>query len=328
MTDTSEAGTGRSSSAGTQSGADEKTDRRLKQAYFAAQSEYGPIPLPFEHFAGQVLERMIRRLTRCNVAPSPDRLDHLLAVAPLTDLFLAIACDEDAPGAWEVFTERFVPRLIGLARHRGYPHREAVQAAESMPGELVFRPGLGKNRSRLGTYEGAGRLFDWLAVIFMRRLQGLSRDTGLPRGARKLSIDAQTGSHGQSLAEDVPSPSAESNEPVVQMIEQETGERFADALRDGWQELTTSESLALLYKYEQRLHQKEIAQLLGLSESRISRIVHKALEKIREHVLRSVPEAPSSDLNRPGRFWPALQAIVSRHLERSSSSANPRTVEP
>jgi RNA polymerase sigma factor (sigma-70 family) len=302
-----------------------KAEQRLKEAFDAARREYGSIPLSFELFARRVLERMDRRLRRCGVEPSADRLDHLTAASPLTDLFLAIACEEDAPGAWETFTERFVPRLKRLARHRGFPDREAVPAAEALPGELIFRPGGGKNRSRLGTYEGAGRLFDWLAVIFIRRLPALSRGAGLPRGASGLSLDAPRNPGGKGLAEEVPGRSVESSEPLVQMIEQETCKKLADALRAGWRELTSSESLALLYKYEQQLHQKEIARLLGLSESRISRIVKKAIHKIREHVLRSVPEAPSVVHERPDRFWPVLQAVEARLHEASSQSFDRRT---
>ncbi|HKB16926.1 MAG TPA: hypothetical protein VKF62_12740, partial [Planctomycetota bacterium] len=142
----------------------------LRHAFESGAGEYGTLPLSLHTFARRALELARRRLLRSGVPDSPERLGEVLERVAGADLYLSIACEEGLGAAWEVFTARFVPRIKALALWRGASPSEAEDLAQDLPGHLAAPPRGGHARTRLGTYNGAVSLFDWLAVIVFQRL--------------------------------------------------------------------------------------------------------------------------------------------------------------
>jgi RNA polymerase sigma factor for flagellar operon FliA len=57
-----------------------------------------------------------------------------------------------------------------------------------------------------------------------------------------------------------------------------------ETLAAGISSLQENEQIVLSLYYEKNLHMKEIAQVMGVSEPRISQIHSRAIQKLREHM--------------------------------------------
>src|SRR5262245_59623089 len=78
--------------------------RALRGAHEAGRGAHPAVMLPFEAFA----QRAARR------AGGPEEAAAALGRAAQSDLYLAIACETDTPGAWDAFCGAYRGRLEGL----------------------------------------------------------------------------------------------------------------------------------------------------------------------------------------------------------------------
>jgi RNA polymerase sigma-70 factor len=240
----------------------------------------GPGPT-FEAYARHVLDRTRRRLSGDGGDPPGDEVAEALSRAALADLYLAAACEENLPGAWEAFAGFARTTVLALALRAGASRAEAEELAQSIPGELYAAPPGGAARTRLGTYDGSGSLAGWLAVIVRRRVADRRRGPA----AAMVEIPAV--------------PETRERDPAVLAEDAETARVFGEALRGAWAELTDRERFVLRLRFRDGVAQREIARLLGVGEPRVSRSIHVAVGKIRAAVLRRVgPDAPSAPLER------------------------------
>ena len=192
----------------------------LRRRHREARRLHPELAVPFEAFATHALERVRGRLERAGVEPAGARDFELLARLRAGDLYLALACDRDAPGALQALERRHFPRLRGLLLARGASSAEAAELLADLPAELCSPPPRGAARTRLGTYEGSGTLFGWLAVIALRRLSDR---------ARRPAAAALDG-HPEVAAMALP-PSAD---PARAAGADESVQRVELALRGGW----------------------------------------------------------------------------------------------
>jgi RNA polymerase sigma-70 factor (ECF subfamily) len=289
----------------------------LRLAFEAGLREYGPLPLPFETFADRVLDVSHRRLSSVGVPPSPAQVEEYLSAAAGADLFLAIACDEGVPGAWETFTGRFLPRLFGLARRYGASRSEAEEIARSLPGDLIARPGRG--RTRFGTFDGSGNLLTWLKVQVARRLADRA-------GARRLgSFDVAKGEEGSRVMRGG-RPAAADGDPADTLLDGETVALLEEGLWAAWRDLEARERQALLWRFRDGLVLREIAPRMGISVSRASRVLSGAIEAIRDEVLRRLARTDPARVGDRESLWGALRDAVARHFREPQSrvsSADP-----
>ena len=267
-------------------------DAVLRRAYDAGAAEHGRFALPYETFARRVLALTERRLTRGGRSPAPGETAAALERAALADVYLAVACDERAPLAWERFVLRFEPLLVAMAVRRGASHSEAEQIARDLPGQLFTPPDDGSARTRLGTFDGSGSLSGWLAVIVARRIADARRAAARPHAP----LDPDTAAR-------------EADDPVAAAIGSESARRFADAVGSAWRRLTPRESLALLLLHRDGLSQSQIARAMAVGEPRVSRIVAVATEKLRAAVSRDVGAAGDD-----AATWVALRAAAAKSL--------------
>ncbi|MCI0589663.1 MAG: sigma-70 family RNA polymerase sigma factor [Planctomycetes bacterium] len=247
------------------------------------------------------MELVRERLVRCRLPVSPERMAEILERVAGADLYLAIACEEGIEGAWRVFEARFVPRVKGLALRHGASESQAEELARELPGHLVAPPRGGRARTRMGTYNGAVPLFDWLAVIVVQRLADRRRARArAPSGEASAALEAASAD----------------GDPAEAVLDAETAGKLEEALRAAWERLTAREAAALLLKFKDGLPQKEIATLFGVGEPQVSKILRSAVDKIRSEVeSRLRDQFPGRWADRDGA-WVALRNAVGRHMER------------
>jgi len=73
-------------------------------------------------------------------------------------------------------------------------------------------------------------------------------------------------------------------DPTVQPETVLEDQELQETLAAGIAELQENEQIVLSLYYEKNLHMKEIAQVMGVSEPRISQIHSRAIQKLREHM--------------------------------------------
>lgn len=278
-------------------------ERVLRRAFAAGAARHGEFPLQFARYAEHALAQVRSRLQHAGLAPTPARVSRELAQAAAADLYLALACDDGLTGAWEAFATHFLPRVRGLLRQAGAPEQLADEITESLPGDLIAAPGTTGACTRLGTYDGSGSLFGWLAIIALRAL-------ALARRERRLASGG-------------PEPCAQTHQgPAAQADSAETGAHFGLALRAAWQTLNDRERIAVACKYGDGLKQTAIALLLGVGPPRVSRILGTALTKIRT-VLETRLGPAAGTWTDFGGLRDVLRDVVGLHLATSSGAPPP-----
>ena len=75
-----------------------------------------------------------------------------------------------------------------------------------------------------------------------------------------------------------------SEDPTIQPETVLEDQELQETLAKGIASLQKNEQIVLSLYYEKNLHMKEIAQVMGVSEPRISQIHSRAIQKLREHM--------------------------------------------
>jgi RNA polymerase sigma factor (sigma-70 family) len=278
----------------------------LRRVYDEGRANYGPLDLPFEVFARRVLE-LVARPSGPKIHLWVDELAERLNRSGDADLYLAIACDEKIPGAWEVFQERYVPKLRTLAHRNGARGAEVQHIAEGLLGDLFTPPKRGKARTHLGTYSGAGSLIAWLAAVLNHRMTDERRSRESAR--RSASGRRERDRAHRPGRTDNPS---EEFDPVVLSIDGETCRRFGEVLREGLVGLTEREREAMVLKFRNGLPQAEVARRMEVGEPRVSRLLRSGVKRLQEAVAAAFPGRRWEELD---RLWMALRLKTTRELE-------------
>jgi RNA polymerase sigma-70 factor len=268
----------------------------LRREYEKARERYGSLPLSFDAYAAGVIQRAEARLDKSRLEAS-DSLEELLQRTALPDLFLAVACETDVPGAWETLSRMFLPRLEPVILRRGATPADAEEIVANLPGDLA-RPVDG-GAPYIARYDGSGSLFRWLATVVLRRHADRLRRN------RIKSLD--TGA-------DAPDP--RSNDPAEHVLDGEAAECLKQALEAAFEKLTRREFLSVHFKYRAGLPQRRIASLVDTDEPGLSRILGRAVQKIRDAVNRrvEVDGHPAEG----GHRWQALKETLEIQLQDSA----------
>jgi RNA polymerase sigma factor (sigma-70 family) len=258
-----------------------------RSAHEAGAAAFGSIPLSYEDFAA-----------RWEARPPA-------AATDAADLYLAAACDGGLPGAWEALRERTFSGLKGVLVGRGAPGALADEILDDLSGDLCSPPPRGGARTRIGTYDGSGPLAGWLSIIAVRRFY--DRVRAAAGGPRPAAIGTGGSESGGGLTPPDAGPS-----PVQALAADERVRRFEGVLQEALAGLTARERLAVLFKYRDGLPQTEVARLLGVSDSRVTRLLQAGTERMRAFILERLRETPPG--TREEALWLALEAAVARGL--------------
>lgn len=249
---------------------------RLRRAYESGRREF-----PDVHLAFDVFERYARRA---------------LPKVETGDYYLAVACDQGLPGAWEQLQKRYRRPLHAMMRRRGARGREVDELLDDVWGRLAEPATKSEVRTRLGTYDGRSPLLPWLVTVGWRLLTDRWR-----RAAGVVSSERPV--------------EAQQQDPTEHIAGAEMEQLVADVLERAWESLTTRELEVVVLKYRHRLPQTEIARRLRVTPGRITHLLRSSARRLRRAVDRRyelrayVVHAESNHA--------ALLALIQRMLNRS-----------
>jgi RNA polymerase sigma factor (sigma-70 family) len=200
------------------------------------------------------------------------------------DLYLATACAQDslkppaelgqnhfpenASQAWTILESTYKNFIRDLSRFFFRKGFVAHDLADNLLADLFLPDRSGT--SRIVSYDGRSSLSTWLRVVISNRAINAQRS-----GGSMLSVEILT---------DIP------DEPALESIDSRLRTRryqspLEDSLNSVCRGLTSRERLILLWRYEDGLQLGQIAQLLRIHQSNVTRQLERLQSKIRDQVV-------------------------------------------
>jgi len=225
--------------------------RLLARAYETARAPWPGIALD--------AARLIRHLAKRLPAASREQpLDRVLEALHLSDLYLACACAEGAPGAADALERDYLSRVPGVLRHHRHTPESIDDISQKLREKLVLK-------AHISTYTGEGELWSWIKVIAKRTAN------------RETRSDASEPSGLSGLIEQAPA----SGDLEKDVLKKDLLAELQAALNAAGATLSPEQRDLLMYHYRNKLPEAEIARIYGTSQPTISR----RLKGIRETIL-------------------------------------------
>lgn len=199
---------------------------------------------------------------------SAEEAAEFCATLKLEELALARGCGDGNERAWEVFVSKYQQKLHAIALQIT---RDAVHAAELADSLFADLYGMstreGVRHSKLIFYTGRGSLEGWLRTVMAQEFINRYR-----KRKRNVSLEEQ---EEEGMQFSAPDP-----EPVVA-----ADTRLAAATDQALNELSSEDRYVLAAYYLDRRTLAEIARILGLHESSISRRLDRVSTALRKRIL-------------------------------------------
>jgi RNA polymerase sigma-70 factor, ECF subfamily len=184
------------------------------------------------------------------------------------ELALARACANGDNSAWEIFLIRYREKLYQVALRIAREDSAARDLADSLYAELYgVSTREGQRVSKLASFTGRGSLEGWLRTVLAQEFVNRYRRT-----KRLVSLDEQI-EEGAQFAAREPEPGSSGNSRV---------ESCTDA---ALAELSSEDRLVLAAYYLDGRTLAEVARMLGVHESTISRKVDKLAKSLRKKIV-------------------------------------------
>lgn len=191
-----------------------------------------------------------------------------LGTLRVEELALAHACAAGHERAWEVFLTRFREKLYDIAGYIAKESSAARELADSLYADLYgTNVREGQRVSKLSSYTGRGSLEGWLRTVLAQEYVNRYR-----RQRRLISLDEES-EEGVQFA-------ATESAPVVQI-----DERVEAATDEALAELPAEDRFVLASYYLDSRTLAEIARILHVHESTISRKLDKLAKSLRRRIL-------------------------------------------
>lgn len=189
----------------------------------------------------------------------------------LDELALARACAAGSNPAWEVFLTRYREKLYLSALRIAREDSAARELADTLYADLYGTTTRdGERMSKLASYTGRGSLEGWLRTVLAQEYVNRYRRT-----KRLVSLDEESEEGVQFRAPD-PEPARSTDERLVQA----TDEALAS--------LAVEDRMVLSAYYLDGRTLLEIARMLGVHESTISRKLDKLAKALRKQIVASL----------------------------------------
>jgi RNA polymerase sigma-70 factor, ECF subfamily len=225
----------------------------------------------------------------------------------IDELALARACAAGNNSAWEVFLTRYREKLYQSALRIAREDSAARDLADTLYADLYgTNTRQGERISKLSSYTGRGSLEGWLRTVLAQEYVNRYRRT-----RRQVSLDEESEEGAQFQAPD-PEPAT----PADPRLSQATDDVLAG--------LAAEDRAILSFYYLDGRTLAEIAKVLGVHESTISRKLDKLAKSLRKQIFaallrtgmsrRQAQEALDVDVR-------DLQFDIRRSLMQDSSSA-------
>ena len=250
-------------------------------AYCDGRTRFGDLGLPL-HTLSQRIRATIKK--HLGISPPPPQEVEFARSLHGGDLYLATACAQHSPGmmnsengstdpenaggAWQVLVTTYKEFICDLLRFFYSTSFEAQDLADSILADLFLPDRSGT--SRIASYDGRSSLSAWLRVVVCNRAIN----------ARRSSATVETA----GIQTEIPDASAlESIELTV--LARRYGAALSDSLKSACSRLTPRERLILLWRYEDGLQLGQIAPLLGLHQSNVTRQLERMQGELRQEVV-------------------------------------------
>jgi RNA polymerase sigma-70 factor (ECF subfamily) len=207
--------------------------------------------------------------------PSVEEQVTFLRTLHAEELVLARACAAGDEGAWEKFIVTYRETIYHAAYGIAGSDSVGRELADSLYAELYgLRARDGERRSPLLLYHGRGSLAGWLRSVLAQRFVDLHRKTH-----REVSLDemAESASPLATTGESAPPERALS---LIRQVVQQTLEGLAPDQRF---------ILSAYYLDDRTL--KQIASLLGVHESTVSRSLSRLTASLRKQIVKELQKA-------------------------------------
>jgi RNA polymerase sigma-70 factor, ECF subfamily len=220
-----------------------------------------------ERFA-EILDEILRKNFPHNPFVSPEQTADFHAGLHLEDLTLARACAAGNERAWTDFISRYRQKLHRMALHITRNGTHAAELADSLFADLYgvsLRDGM--RVSKLVSYTGRGSLEGWLRTVMAQEFINRYR-----KQKRTVSLEEQT-EEGAQFTAPVPAPESVPD----RRLETVTDEALA--------ELSSEDRFTLAAYFLDGRTLAEIARILGLHESSVSRRLDRLATALRKRIL-------------------------------------------
>jgi RNA polymerase sigma-70 factor (ECF subfamily) len=221
-----------------------------------------------EHFASILSEIAAKYLPP---GASPRETAELYASLRVEELTLARACAAGHEPAWEIFMARYREKLYDIAAYIAKESSAARELADSLYGDLYGTTTReGQRVSKLASYTGRGSLEGWLRTVMAQEFVNRYR-----RQRRLVSLDEEN-EDGAQFAAAEPEPAV----AVDSRVEAATDEVLS--------RLSGEERFILASYYLDDRTLAEIARMLAVHESTISRKLEKLAKSMRKRILAAL----------------------------------------
>src|SRR6185312_3545656 len=256
----------------------------IGNGFSEGQERFGNLGLELQTYSQRVHSIIHKHL---GVSPQPQIAIEFVKGLHGPDLYLATSCAQNCPGtsdgnlqaaasdnssvAWKTLEKTYKGFICDLVRFFYSTTFAAQDLADSILADLFLPDRSGT--SRIASYDGRSSLSTWLRVIVCNRSINAQRCS-----ANAKSTDIQ--------AEMPDEPALESIEATLR------ARRYRAALEDSLacacRKLTPRERLVLLWRYEDGLQLGQIAKLLGIHQSNVTRQLERMQSKLRDDVIAAL----------------------------------------
>ena len=256
-------------------------DSIISAAYSDGRTRFGELGLTLRIFSERICSIVQKHL---GLSPAPSQELDFLKSLHGGDLYLATACAQHSPGmmngengsadpetassAWRLLERTYKGFICDLVRFFYSTSFAAQDLADSILADLFLPDRSGT--SRIASYDGRSSLSTWLRVVVCNRAIN----------ARRCSATVKS----TDLQNEIPDgPALESIELTV--LARRYGDALGDSLKSACSGLTPRERLILLWRYEDGLQLGQIARLLGIHQSNVTRQLERMQGKLRDEVV-------------------------------------------
>src|SRR5262249_19497831 len=252
----------------------------ISDAYLQGQERFGDLGLALPAYTARICAILRKNI---GLSPPVDRAVSFVKALHGRDLYLATACVQCGPGAspessnatlperaslaWKTLETTYKGLICDLVRFFYRTSFAAQDLADNIVADLFFPDRSG--HCRIASYDGRSSLGTWLRVVICNRAINAQRCTASAKSTE--------------LKPELP------DAPALAIIESTVrARRYAAAVEDSLslacQTLTAKERLMLLWRYQDGLQLGQIARLLGIHQSNVTRQLERVQGKLRDHV--------------------------------------------
>jgi RNA polymerase sigma-70 factor (ECF subfamily) len=236
----------------------------VAEQFSSGRNYYGDIDVSLDSFADYAWKIACRHVE--NSSQERSVVDFTMRLY-LRDLYLACGCAYKSDKAWAIFDahyRKFVADLVRFCYRRG---TDSEEVADSVLVSLFFNDRSGQQR--IASYDGRSSLATWLRVIVINRAINERTET--------IMADEET-------VANIPDAHALANFET-RLHADRYAKIFSDSLTQALCRLTLAEQLLLVWRYEENMPLGDLAGLLGIHQSNVTRRLVRLQAKLRESVI-------------------------------------------